>query len=317
VTQVSAGAHHSLAVTASGQLYAFGSNAFGELGVATTPDPNPTPTLVPLPAGTTIDTVATGADAYHTLALVADLAIESSALPVGEVGTVYRSTLAASGGTEPLRWSADGLPAGLAIDPASGVISGEPMAAGEYATTVTVSDAYGARTARTLGVQVAQAPLGTTSVSLTPTARSAPRLDALRQSSSRWHAGTALSHLTSGAVSSKKGAPPVRGTTFSFSLDQASRVTFAFHHTSGGRRAGKRCVATTPRAAGKPHCTHELADGTIHVQARAGANRLHFEGLISRRSVLEPGTYSMTIMATSPVGTTSAPQVLHFTIATR
>ena len=48
VTQVAAGGAHSLAVTASGQLYAFGLNGTGELGNAiniSTSDPNPTPTL--------------------------------------------------------------------------------------------------------------------------------------------------------------------------------------------------------------------------------------------------------------------------------
>ena len=52
VTQVAAGGNHSLAVTASGQLYAFGFNGYGGLGSATnsgTGTPNPTPTLVGLP----------------------------------------------------------------------------------------------------------------------------------------------------------------------------------------------------------------------------------------------------------------------------
>ena len=52
VTQIAAGEYHSLVVTSSGQLYAFGYNAYGELGIATnsgTVTPNPTPTLVTLP----------------------------------------------------------------------------------------------------------------------------------------------------------------------------------------------------------------------------------------------------------------------------
>jgi alpha-tubulin suppressor-like RCC1 family protein len=72
LTQVAAGADHSLAVTSSGQLYAFGDNARGELGLAAnsgTTTPNPTPTLVPLGPGTTIDTVAEGYEASHTLAI--------------------------------------------------------------------------------------------------------------------------------------------------------------------------------------------------------------------------------------------------------
>jgi alpha-tubulin suppressor-like RCC1 family protein len=49
VTQIAAGTDFSLAVTSSGQLYAFGSNSEGQLGNATdlgTSSANPTPTLV-------------------------------------------------------------------------------------------------------------------------------------------------------------------------------------------------------------------------------------------------------------------------------
>jgi alpha-tubulin suppressor-like RCC1 family protein len=63
VTQIAAGFYHSLALTSTGQLYAFGYNQAGQLGNATnsggascdntagctTPSPNPTPTPVTLP----------------------------------------------------------------------------------------------------------------------------------------------------------------------------------------------------------------------------------------------------------------------------
>ncbi len=71
VTQVSAGAAHSLAVTSTGQLYAFGLNEYGQLGSTVNngnENANPTPTLVALPAGTVIETVAQGS-AEQTLAL--------------------------------------------------------------------------------------------------------------------------------------------------------------------------------------------------------------------------------------------------------
>jgi len=71
VTQASAGAAHSLAVTSTGQLYAFGLNEYGQLGSTTNnanENANPIPTLVALPAGTVIETVAQGS-AEQTLAL--------------------------------------------------------------------------------------------------------------------------------------------------------------------------------------------------------------------------------------------------------
>jgi alpha-tubulin suppressor-like RCC1 family protein len=70
-SEISAGVSHSLAVTSTGQLYAFGLNEYGQLGSTTNngnEDANPTPTPVALPAGTVIETVAQGS-AEQTLAL--------------------------------------------------------------------------------------------------------------------------------------------------------------------------------------------------------------------------------------------------------
>ncbi len=69
VAQAAAGEGHSLVLTSSGQLYAFGENADGRLGNTTninTTMPNPTPTLVPLPGlvGTVTQVAAGG---YHSL----------------------------------------------------------------------------------------------------------------------------------------------------------------------------------------------------------------------------------------------------------
>jgi alpha-tubulin suppressor-like RCC1 family protein len=70
VTQIAAGKSDSLALTSTGQLYAFGDNRYGQLGSPInnyTDNANPTPTLVPLPAGTSAVAVAPGSSANHTL----------------------------------------------------------------------------------------------------------------------------------------------------------------------------------------------------------------------------------------------------------
>jgi hypothetical protein len=52
----------------------------------------------------------------------------------------FSQALAATGGTPPYTWSANGLPTGLAIDLNSGLISGTPNAAGSFSFAVTVTD---------------------------------------------------------------------------------------------------------------------------------------------------------------------------------
>jgi large repetitive protein len=63
---------------------------------------------------------------------------------VGEVGVHYSSSLNASGGQAPYRWSANGgLPAGLSIA-SDGTVSGVPRQAGSFTLTAHVVDASGA-----------------------------------------------------------------------------------------------------------------------------------------------------------------------------
>jgi alpha-tubulin suppressor-like RCC1 family protein len=161
---IAAGSAHSLAITASGELYSFGSNLDGQLGRAAgsgTAGANPTPAPVALPAGTTIDTVARGATADFTVAQVADLAVLSNSLPLAQVGVPYTTYAAAAGGVGGYMWSASGLPPGLSIDAASGLISGTPSAAGTSAVVLAVSDVF--------GVSATSPPILLTTAAATPT----------------------------------------------------------------------------------------------------------------------------------------------------
>ena len=114
-----------------------------------------------------------------------------------------------------------------------------------------------------------------TVVALTPT------LTRLRQSVATWvearHAGTRL---------------PV-GTTFTFSLDQAARVTLRFTRDAGGRT---------------------LSAGTVTLTATAGAGTYRFSGRTSTGR-LAPGTYTLSMTATGASGRTSTIATVRFTIA--
>jgi hypothetical protein len=74
---------------------------------------------------------------------VSDVEIAAASLPQGRVDTDYpATTLVATGGTAPYRWSMQGAP-GLKIDP-SGAITGKPTKAGDAKVVVTVTDSTGA-----------------------------------------------------------------------------------------------------------------------------------------------------------------------------
>jgi len=68
-------------------------------------------------------------------------------LPDGTLGAPYSFQMSASGGVPPYTWSANGLPAGLTIDPNSGTISGTMGAAAPPPFAVTVSDSTKVATA--------------------------------------------------------------------------------------------------------------------------------------------------------------------------
>jgi len=94
------------------------------------------------------------------------LTVSTSSLPNGVVGTVYSTTLHASGGTGPYTWSVHSgqLPSGLALSGAGGDISGTPTTAETSSFTIEVHDDGGAAASRAFGIKIgaaaAVAPFG-------------------------------------------------------------------------------------------------------------------------------------------------------------
>jgi hypothetical protein len=84
----------------------------------------------------------------------------ASPLPGGTVGQNYMQALTASGGTPPYRWTAGpGLPSGMTLDPASGVISGIPTTGGVFDFTVQATDAAQLSASREFALTINSAPL--------------------------------------------------------------------------------------------------------------------------------------------------------------
>lgn len=68
------------------------------------------------------------------------LTITTTALPQGLTGFNYTAAVSATGGVQPYRWSAQGLPDGYTINPTTGVISGKTNAGASYDVNVAVFD---------------------------------------------------------------------------------------------------------------------------------------------------------------------------------
>ncbi|WP_170069393.1 putative Ig domain-containing protein [Spirosoma pollinicola] len=94
----------------------------------------------------------------------------TSTLPNGQVGTAYSRTLVTSGGTTPYTYavSTGTLPAGLSLNPTSGVISGTPTSATTASFTIKVTDAKSCSDVAALSITTSSAPVCLLTVTATP-----------------------------------------------------------------------------------------------------------------------------------------------------
>lgn len=84
------------------------------------------------------------------------LGVLTNSLAMGNIGQTYAGTLAASGGSAPYTWSVSGgaLPAGVSLNPSTGVLSGTPTNSGQFPVTFRVQDANNASGNKTFNLSV-------------------------------------------------------------------------------------------------------------------------------------------------------------------
>jgi hypothetical protein len=102
------------------------------------------------------------------------------------------------------------------------------------------------------------------------------------------------------------------GTTISFKVDQDSTTTFAFSAKKKGFKVGRRCKARAPKGRKAKRCTRLVRVGGFRVATPAGSHKERFQGRISRRRTLRPGSYRLTLTATDPAGNQSKPKFANF-----
>ena len=96
------------------------------------------------------------ADAVYVVEISPAISISTAALPDGVRGRPYSAQLAAADHVGPFTWSivSGALPAGLALDPSTGVLSGRPTKSGTFTLTVAVRDEQ-TTASRALSIRIA------------------------------------------------------------------------------------------------------------------------------------------------------------------
>jgi hypothetical protein len=155
-----------------------------------------------------------------------------------------------------------------------------------------------------VGIAIDRSPLA-----LAPPAFSGPPvLSGVAQSHRRWREGRKLASLAR-----RHRRLPV-GTTFSFTLNEQAAVTLRFSRRVSGRKVGHRCLPASRKARPRKTCELSLNSGALSFTAHSGLNRVVFQGRLSSRRKLAPGSYSLLVTASDAAGARSAPKQLRFTI---
>jgi uncharacterized protein YhjY with autotransporter beta-barrel domain len=245
---------------------------------------NGTITGTPTTAGTYPFTVtatdlnnATGSQAYSVVIGGNILTVAPAALPSGTQGVSYNQTVTASGGTGPYTYSvsAGSLPAGLAINPSTGAITGIPTGSGASSFTIQANDTLG-----NFGTQAYTVNIGTNTLTINP---------------------ASLPNATQGAAYSQTGSATGGTGPYTYSVTAGSLPAGLSLNSSSGAITG------TPAASGPSSFTIQATDTNGNVGSRSyGINTGASSSLTVSPANLPNGSqgivYSQTVTASGGSG---------------
>lgn len=171
--------------------------------------------------------------------------------------------------------------------------------AGAYTVTVTSADTLGNSTSESRTITIVAAP----------TTTSAPTLTAVSETHKKWRE----SSKPRTATGRQKQKPPPVGTSFSFTVDQATGVTFAFSRASSGRKIKGKCRPATRDNHKHPACHSIRLEGTLTDAVGAGRHTISFRGRIGKRK-LPLGAYTLRLTATNSHKQRSRTAMLKFAV---
>jgi Tol biopolymer transport system component len=176
---------------------------------------------------------------------------------------------------------------------------------GTYGVTVTVTDADGASTSKTVAVMIrssaAPPPVGAGPSGPLPTGNPAPLLvlDRLK-----------LTHAKFAVVGPRGKFDARHGSALTLRLNGTATVLLRFERVQSGRLVKGRCRLGVHRG---PRCSVISTAGTLSVALRAGTSTIRLSGRIGRRALAQ-GAYRLAVSARSSDGRHSAVRRVTLTI---
>ncbi len=172
--------------------------------------------------------------------------------------------------------------------------------AGVYPVTLTVTDGSGCSVRQIYDGHSTVCPGGTSAVA-TGSVDTLPALSKLKATPKKFK------------PKPKGKAKGKFGTTFRYTASEAASVRFKLERKKVGRLVGKKCKPLTAKNKGKKKCPLFKPVGSRSQAAKAGANRLKWNGRLKGKP-LPAGSYRATVVATDKAGGRSAAKTVGFRV---